>query len=112
MLARMAFSIDRQDDSTLVVRGEIDLDATETLEQAALDGQRDGRLILDLRRVTFIDSSGLRTLVRISKARPHGLVLRDPSDKVDRLMKLVGLSDDRAGWTTEHTSVPGDGPGA
>ena len=49
--------------------GELDLATVGTL-QAALDGiEGAGRLVLDLRGLSFLDSTGLRLLVRSAGAR-------------------------------------------
>jgi len=112
-LVPMPLFIDRDDDGALIVRGEIDLASAASLERAAIDTPSDGRLVFDLRDVTFMDSSGIRALVRVSKQLPSQIVIRDPSTRVERLFRMVGLDHDQA-WVVEHSDgfVPKDGPGA
>jgi anti-sigma B factor antagonist len=113
-LGPMPLFIDRDgDDGALIVRGEIDLASAASLERAALDTPSDGRLVVDLRDVTFMDSSGIRALVRVSKQVPSQIVIRNPSTRVERLFRMVGLDHDQV-WVVEHNDGlrPNDGPGA
>lgn len=56
-------------DTVLTVSGEIDRDSTHVLGTAAEEALRSGitRLVLDLREVTFCDSSGLKTFVQLHR---------------------------------------------
>lgn len=64
--------------------------------RAAVDALDDGtdELVLDLAGVTFIDSSGLREILRAQdamKAAGGRLVLRSPSRTARRLFEISGL---------------------
>jgi anti-sigma B factor antagonist len=64
----------------------------EAVDRAAEDGS--GRVVLDLSRVEFVDSSGLRSMVRA--AGPGGereVVLRSPGRATRRILDITGLSD-------------------
>jgi anti-sigma B factor antagonist len=79
----------------LVVDGELDLAAVPALRGALTALRRDGRsTILDLRRVTFMDSSGLRVLIEAGSQRAAGwgvsLVLPDDGP-VRRVIELSGV---------------------
>lgn len=89
-----------QGDGACVVRvsGEMDADTAYDVYSAAVEqSQRcDDAVILDLADVQFIDSVGLGMLIRTrdelqlnSKAR---LTLRDPSERVRRLLELTALT--------------------
>jgi anti-anti-sigma factor len=56
----------------IVAAGELDLASAPALEQALLDAERTdtGTILLDIDAVTFIDSTGLRTLLE-AHARSH-----------------------------------------
>ena len=74
--------------------GELDMASAETLRDAVKPMvQTDGRLVLDVGEITFIDSSGLRALVQLSEqmngAAP--LVLSEVPPSVRRLLDVVGL---------------------
>jgi anti-sigma B factor antagonist len=83
---------------TLELRGELDLVASPVLERAMEDqSQSDVQLIVvDLRRLDFMDSTGLHTVLRIQQAahevgRRFALI-RGP-DQVQRLFELTGLAE-------------------
>ena len=73
-----------------VLQGELDLVTAARLDEVA-DGDGEGDLVLDIERLTFIDSSGLRTLIRMALERPvgHPLVLRRPSRSAKRLLDIA-----------------------
>jgi anti-sigma B factor antagonist len=90
-----------QDTAVLTVglQGEIDLSAVEefepTLEEYMLDPP--AYVVLDMAGVTFIDSTGLRLLLRLKhrvEERAVGsLLLGEISPAVRRLLDLTGLTD-------------------
>jgi anti-anti-sigma factor len=72
-----------------LVRGELDMLSAPLLERVIADAGP-GTLVLDLSGVTFIDSTGLRLLIRVcvlSEAPPQ-IVLRNPSRPVRRVLEL------------------------
>ncbi len=76
--------------------GELDLTTVPLLEQRLIEVLPEGETVLDLSRVSFIDSTGIALLVSISAtAREPGwrLELRDPSPHVDRLISLTGVAE-------------------
>lgn len=79
------------------VTGDLDLASSESLHEAVDRGrQHDGveMLVIDLRNVTFIDSTGLRALWRAREQAQESsieLVLQAPSSVVRRLLKLTKL---------------------
>lgn len=83
-------------DTILAVRGDVDLATAsflwESVEQVLSDSER---LIVDLRDVDFLDSTGLSVFVRAHRRlREAGgaLVLRSPSPRVRRVLDLTGLA--------------------
>jgi anti-sigma B factor antagonist len=90
-----AVGVERRNGALVVQpRGELDLASVGTL-RAALDGvETPGRLVLDLRGLSFIDSTGLRLLVVLDqRARRDGfqLTLVPPPAPVDRAIRVSGL---------------------
>lgn len=77
--------------------GQIDAHTAPSLEKA-LDGlAAEATVSLDLSQVTFIDSSGLRVIVRTHKrlAETGGqLVIAEPSEPVMRLLEITGLTSE------------------
>jgi anti-anti-sigma factor len=80
----------------VVVAGELDLAGVPVVEAAlvAADDDRVAELELDLRGVTFIDSSGIRCILDAShRASARGDVLRIlPGLEVEVVCGLAGLS--------------------
>lgn len=84
------------DGNTRAVRlaGELDLSTVDRAEQAIRElGDAEGDLTLDVRALTFVDSTGIRLLLRTATAMPQGarLVLRLPSPAVVRVLEVTGL---------------------
>ena len=87
------FEVYLDDDGVCVVRGELDVFTSPTLEAAlATHGQV---AIVDLGEVSFVDSEGLRRLLlaRQDRAERGGaLEIRRASRAVRRVMRLAGVS--------------------
>jgi len=74
-------------------RGEIDLASSEELDRALRDvaARSSGRVIVDLSGVTFLDTAGLRTLVRARERMDEAgrwLVTRGASGQPRRLIEI------------------------
>jgi anti-sigma B factor antagonist len=78
--------------------GELDIATASQLEQTLDQSQLAARVVvLDLRKLEFIDSSGVHAIVKAnSRARQSGrrLVLMRGSPSVDRIFALAGCSDE------------------
>jgi len=77
------------------VRGEIDISSAEDLRAALLRAATDTHdVVLDFGGVTFIDSSGLRTVIQAHKqieGRGRALVIERVSPVVEKVLRLSGL---------------------
>jgi anti-sigma B factor antagonist len=108
-LARFAVEVQRREHVAIVQpRGELDLFTVQTLRSTVdaaisetLGAVRDdgmettARVVLDLRGLSFIDSTGLRLLVTLDqRAAREGflLTLVAPAAPVDRTIRLCGLA--------------------
>lgn len=83
--------------AVLTLCGELDslaaMHLTECLERV---DRRAAGLVLDMTGVSFIDSSGLRTLIQARQMFPDdpaALTLRAPQPSTTRLLELTGLAD-------------------
>ena len=77
----------------MTVAGEVDLDNSHRLRDAFADADPDLPLILDLSRVSFMDSIGLSTLAQANRdisARGGAFVLV-PSGALTQLITVSGL---------------------
>jgi anti-sigma B factor antagonist len=93
-----AVEVHRRDELAIVQpRGELDLATIDTL-RAALDGiENAGRLVLDLRGLSFLDSTGLHLLVALhQRAQRDGfqLTLFAPAAPADKAIQLCGLDQE------------------
>jgi anti-anti-sigma factor len=87
------------DDGICVIRatGELDLAVADQLVRVALDGLASAPAVhLDLGEVTFIDSTGLGSLLRIrneaAAASKEFRLVRVPA-AVSRLLQITGMTD-------------------
>jgi len=86
---------------TLVVpEGELDLGTAQDLE--AVLATHSGRVVVDLRKLSFIDLTGLRVLLDAdARSRQDGMNIRFiPGPIVRRLFELAQLPDSL--WYVEH----------
>ena len=85
------------DTHVLALAGELDIASASAVdaELAGAEGAaRLARLVIDLRDVTFIDSSGLRLVIeanRRAETAAHRLALVRPSDRVFRAFQISGI---------------------
>ncbi|MFN2613720.1 MAG: STAS domain-containing protein [Actinomycetota bacterium] len=82
------------DTIAVACRGEIDIAASEGFGETLAGLMSRGRSItLDLREVTFIDSSGIRALVIFSRrCREQGVTFRTlPGPHVSRVSRVLGV---------------------
>lgn len=84
----------------VALRGELDVvtvsKVAEVLEglKPEADGVR--HVVLDLRGLTFMDSSGLHELIKqneFARSNRHNLAVVRGSDAIERLLELTGVKD-------------------
>jgi len=89
--------VDVDGQAVVTVRGEVDLAAVDELREC-IERFRDGGrpLVLDLAGVTFMDSTGINTLIWAHQLQDRGqeavVVVQNPSDPVRRVLALSGLN--------------------
>jgi anti-anti-sigma factor len=84
----------------VALRGELDL-VTVSKVAEVIDGLKpdaDGvrHVVLDLRGLTFMDSSGLHELIKqneLARNNRHNLAVVRGSDAIDRLLEMTGVKD-------------------
>jgi anti-sigma B factor antagonist len=82
----------------VALRGELDLASTETVRPVVEQLYADDwpGIVLDLRELTFIDSTGLSLLLdaeRTARRRGATFAITNGSTDVERLLEIVGLAD-------------------
>ena len=81
------------------LRGDLDLASAGEMQAAVLrtlDERQAEGVILDFTEVGFMDSTGLRAILAISRRleiRPKAVVLLSPSRAVRKLLTLAGLDE-------------------
>jgi anti-anti-sigma factor len=89
------WDLDRTADG-LIVRGEVDLGVADTFEKQASEavlGPAGGNFLVDLSGVTFMDSAGLRALIRVLELGDGRRMIVHPSRQVFILLRLFGLTN-------------------
>jgi anti-anti-sigma factor len=98
-MARLSYESHEGDGMVrLALRGELDLSSAEQIENALRQVEQDSPplLVLDLRDLTFMDSTGLRLLVsadaRARDASRRLAIVQGP-ETVHRVFRMTGLDD-------------------
>lgn len=90
-------TIESRDDRTLLrVRGELDIASAPRLEQELRASAGAGTVVLDLREVTFLDSSGLRAVLMGSQEAADGgrrLVVVPGEGQAARVIELAQVGE-------------------
>jgi anti-anti-sigma factor len=93
-----AIDVDERQDRTVVIpRGELDMASAPELEQAIMPRLEGGAwIVLDLRALDFIDSSGLRVVVGAHRAAEDGsgrftCVRGAIGSTVHRIVEIAGI---------------------
>jgi anti-anti-sigma factor len=83
--------------SELVLEGELDLATVSAVEAALAEVRETGAdVLVDLRGVTFLDSTAVRLLLEqaaLSASGGGALTLRRPPARVARTLELAGVQD-------------------
>jgi anti-anti-sigma factor len=94
-----AFSVSREEhdgEIVLALTGDFDIAAVAPFADATSEIPAGSRVLLDLREVAFMDSSGVRALMNLDvRARAGGfhLALAGPRPRVRRVLELCGFED-------------------
>jgi len=89
-------SISRHDDGSVALSGELDAYTAPNLESELSEVSTDQDLRLDLSEVSFMDSTGIRAVIKADnelRAHDHALVIVAPSPAVLRLLQLTSLDE-------------------
>jgi anti-anti-sigma factor len=79
----------RQEEWSVELRGELDLANAPTLESELCKLNSDGRILLDLGRLEFIDSAGVALLLRTRAGRrSEALRISPGSGQVERILQI------------------------
>jgi anti-anti-sigma factor len=98
----------------LALAGEFDLSSATQIEDVLkeLEQGRPSLLVLDLRELTFMDSTGLRVMVSADARARDGsrrLVIVQGPEAVHRVFRITGLDDHLDIVETPEAALTGDG---
>lgn len=91
-----SLSVEVGDDGVIVVRGDIDMAGGPVLDTVLRPMEGTDPIVIDLTDVSFIDSSGLRSLLdaaRRAHSRGTEVVLRSVGPEVGRLLEITGTAE-------------------
>lgn len=92
------------------VRGDLDVYSSPTLRQLILDRihRGDGRIIVDLEHVDFLDSAGVSVMVSALRQATNcngALALVQPGDQARRMLRLTDLDKVLPTFTSVEDAV-------
>lgn len=88
--------VELPDTVVLSLHGELDLSCIHVFEAAAQDAPRTGTLLLDLRDLEFMDSTGIRVIMNLqlrADAEGWALVLTNLQPQVLRMLRLCRVDE-------------------
>jgi anti-anti-sigma factor len=109
-MSRLSISVERRDGAVIVaLHGEVDISETDSIQQALASVEKDqpAVMVLDLRDLTFLDSTGLRLVLDAdARARSEGrrLALVPGPDVVHRVFQIA-LLDKRLEFIEDLTAL-------
>ena len=77
-------------DSVVWLSGELDMLKADAVVDVAAAAARERQVTLDLSRLSFIDSSGIRAILRVADETDE-VVLRGPTPAVRKVLDLSGI---------------------
>lgn len=90
----------------VTLEGELDLDSAEGLPEWLLEISG-SRVVIDLSRLSFMDSSGISAIVRARNELGDALVLSRPQPNVRRVLEVTGLDSWIGDWNPDWSGVEG-----
>ena len=92
------WSVERIDTSTVrvAVAGQFDMASEEAFVSSVdqlFNGGPQTIVRLDFAAVDFIDSSGVRAILRISEGRSDAVSVVNPSEPVTRVLRIAGITN-------------------
>lgn len=89
------FGIDVNDE-VISLSGDLDAHTAPRLDEAVNELVRAGkqRIVLEMSEVGFVDSSGLRSMIRArNEGGERDVVIQSPSNATIRLLEITGMTD-------------------
>ncbi|MGI9596217.1 MAG: STAS domain-containing protein [Acidimicrobiales bacterium] len=94
---KLSVTVSEGEPTVVAAKGQIDSFTSTSLDEALAGLPANESISLDLSAVDFVDSSGLRVIVRAHKRQIGGgseLIVLKPSESVSRLLDMTGLTSE------------------
>jgi anti-anti-sigma factor len=86
------FHVQPGTDGVVYLSGELDMASADGFPETVVANDGHGELILDVGELTFIDSTGIRALLKLAEMTgPREVVLRHPPANVERVLGIVAI---------------------
>ena len=99
--APIDFSVQVEPSGTLLLRGELDQSTVPELEREIANVAPGRALVLNVARLTFLASAGIRCIVQASKGGGQRVVLQDAPNSIRRVLWLVDGRPEPEAWVFE-----------
>ena len=73
--------------------GELDMASVDSFSDRVITNVRGPQAVLDLSDLTFVDSSGIRAILRLAQACGQGVRLRNVPDNVRAVLAITGIDE-------------------
>jgi anti-anti-sigma factor len=93
MSAPQPFQARLGDDGVVWLSGELDMSTADSFSQALASQPGRWRPVLDLTELTFLDSSGIRAILRLARTCQQAVVLRNTAPNVRRVLDVAGVDE-------------------
>ena len=98
----LSLRVDHGQVSTVMrLEGELDISGVESLRRGLGRGVDGKEVVVDLRRLTFLDSMGLSALLEFALRATGPVTLIRGPQQVHRVFQIIG-TESRFDWTTPH----------
>jgi anti-anti-sigma factor len=87
------FEIRADNDGVLRLSGDLDSAAMELFADGSRVVPNRGPVVLDCSRLTFLDSSGIRAILKLAAECSAPVILRKPSPMVRRVLAISGVDE-------------------
>lgn len=111
---KLAHAVERHDgEVTVVFAGEADLSTVRDFRDALFDAlaERPARVVIDLRGLIFIDSTGVSALIAVRQAalkQGAQLIVTYPRGQVLRVLRTAGVLGTLTADRLQYEGRPGD----
>ena len=90
-MAARPFEVRLDADGVVWLSGELDMATVNSFSDRVMGNVRGPQALLDLSDLTFVDSSGIRAILRLAQQCGQGVVLRNVPQNVRDVLAVAGI---------------------